>query len=226
MKNKFLLLGATAILSTGALLANADVQLNGDQAELDIYAVLVSPMSFTQLHALSFGTIQIGANSGGKKVVVGTDDALAASGITGATTDAAMAISTNISNEIYSGDIKSGLLEVSGPLGSPLLVTGTPVFNTNPSNWDAISTLSFSDAELVPSADGSGITKCGDVSDFEYVTIPDDVNKKVTVKVGATLKLADDFSNLNNGIVECHGTTVVTWITDVQAIVAASTPNP
>ena len=215
MKKSILLAGA-ALLSTVAMGTNA-TELKDNQTTLDIYATLFAPVSIDQISPLSFGAIQIGPNSAGKKVVVGTDDALAATGTT-----ADLIVSTNLGDAVYSGDIRSGKLEVTGLGGEYISTSTTALFDSGATSFSNIMALSFTDAELVPDGSGSGLDTCGKVSDFEYVMTPDDSDTNMTVSVGATLQLASDFSNMTPGIaLVCKGETVVTWFADTETIMDA-----
>ena len=77
MKNKFLLLGATALLSTGAILANADPlpALPDASAELKVQIRLWNAAGITvEQDTIDFGTLAATAEHDGAKVTLSAED--------------------------------------------------------------------------------------------------------------------------------------------------------
>ena len=216
MKNLKLLLATTAMLSVGAMMAKAD--LDDNQTTLDIYALLVSPITANQTQYLSFGVIQIGPNSAKKKVVVGTNDALATSGISGATTTASLLLNRKVNYDgISVGDIRSGKIEFTGPFGHENITDSAYFLSFDDDTDGTFFKLSFTDAVLTPDGTGSGLTTCGTVKDFEYV-LENDGEGTVTASIGATLTLADSFTGMSDAMLGCKGQSVVTWIIDPSSL--------
>jgi len=78
MKNKFLLLATTALLSMGAIAANsANTNISGTPAKLDASVKFMEPVSITQTQALHFGTLL--RPQAGQTVVWGPSDLTAVS---------------------------------------------------------------------------------------------------------------------------------------------------
>ena len=217
MKNFKLLLATTAILSTGALLANAEdvlyyssnVTLNGPSAKLKAVATLINSLEVKEIRPLSFGGII--KPEGGQKVVVSVDGSHDL-GQTTAHVISSVFASSNANTTDAMLSLAPGEIEISGSYFADngvnqqdSDVTAAPYFIFNEGT----------DVKHVPLK--SGEILCGEV-DFT----PEGVKygsaemssdfKKMTYKYGGILTLAEGIENNVplNGSLNCEGSVTIT----------------
>ena len=198
MKNKFLLLGATALLSTGALMANAD---DGLSTSLETYVALFRPLKIEQLSPLYFGVMEA---KNGAEITIGTDGKI----------DSANSTSEIIFYEDSNG-VDAGEIKISGNEFDFAKINGaTDQLREGVENDNKI--LSFSG--ITPLKDGD-IT-CGEIQESSLKQVATvDSNANIHIKIGGKLILAsnivEQMTNADKGLF-CKGQIVVTAFADEE----------
>ena len=200
MKNKFLLLGATAILSTGALLANAGTvsQNISNAATVNMNVEFISAVTLTEDVPFNFGKI-INPEVGQKvqfPAVVGCQDITATNNEYGGAGNPAFA-------KIVPGSANRARLTVSGLNGYP---------TTAKENFSLV--FGENEVTLVNSSD----QECGTVTQFnDTFTFSDDsaFNDFVTNNK-LCLKADFEITNVPTGNTTCTGQNTVTLVYSID----------